>query len=60
VLTCGKPLPDRGNRVIVRGSGMTAPKPGEAPALGGHGEVYIVERRLGNWVIVSQRIRWIS
>jgi hypothetical protein len=59
-ISCGRLQWETANRVRVSGSGLIAPLPGEAFALGGHGSVFILERRNGAWVIVGREGFWVS
>jgi len=59
-LSCGGLRWETKDRVRVSGSGLIAPLPGQAFALGGHGEQYILERRKGTWVIVRRERFWVS
>jgi len=44
----------------VSGSGLIAPMPGQAFALGGHGFDYVLERRDDVWVIIRREGFWVS
>ena len=58
-VSCGGLRWETTDRARVSGSGLIVPLPGEI-AVGGHGSVFILERRHGGWVIVGSEGFWTS